>query len=75
MTERAFFAAGDSVVLYSKNLLTSFFIAPLSFGVCCCQAGQERGLGRLVFGKGNFLPVGPQGALIVVTHSLPVTRS
>lgn len=31
-------------------------------------------LGVLVFGKGNFLPVGPQGPLIAVTPSLPHTR-
>lgn len=32
-------------------------------------------MGSLVFGKGNFLPVGPQGTLIAVTTSLPDTHS
>lgn len=64
-------------MLCSKNLLTFFFFflnAPLSFGVCCYQAGREGVLGGLVFGKENFLSVGPQGALTAVTPGLPDTR-
>lgn len=65
--ERASIAAGDRM-LCSKNLLTFFFKAPLSFGIRCCQAGREGVLGGLVFGEGKFLSVGPQGALIGVTN-------
>ena len=72
---RACLAAGDRM-LCCKHLLTIFFFfsAPLSFGVCCRRAGREGVSGELVFGKGNFLSLGPQGALAAVTPSLPDTR-
>lgn len=57
----------QNAVLYSKNLLTFFNASAIASG--------GGGLGGLVFGKENFLSVGPQGALIAVTPSLPHTRS
>lgn len=58
--------------IYSLLFLMPLY--PLASAVARLGEGG-RGLGELVFGKGNFLPVGPQGALIAVTPSLPDTGS
>lgn len=58
-----------------RNLpLFFFFSAPVVLW-CLLSLGWAGGVsGELVFGKGNFLSLGPQGALAAVTPSLPDTR-
>lgn len=64
---KVFFAAGDRMQCCTLKKADFFLNAPLSFGVCCLAGSEGPDVP-----EGEFLPVGPQGALAIVTPDLPV---